>query len=60
MDAVETSDDYLQRATESADVFRLTFRARATLQQRVLSAMRAGADEAAAWVSQRDLNGRFP
>ncbi|MSR10014.1 MAG: protease SohB [Gammaproteobacteria bacterium] len=60
VDALETSDDYLQRATESADVFRLTFRARPTLQQRVLSAMRAGADEAAAWVSQRDLNGRFP
>jgi len=60
VDAVETSDDYLQRATESADVFRLTFRARPTLQQRVLSAMRSGADEAAAWVSQRDLNGRFP
>lgn len=60
VDALETSDDYLHRAAESADVYRVHYRARPTLQQRVLSAVRAGADEAAAWLSQRDQDGRFP
>ncbi|MEQ1802515.1 MAG: protease SohB [Gammaproteobacteria bacterium] len=60
VDAVETSDDYLHRAAESADLYRVHYRARATLQQRVLSAVRAGADEAAAWLTQRDQDGRFP
>jgi serine protease SohB len=60
VDAVETSDDYLHRAAESADLFRVSYKARATLQQRVLSAVRAGADEAAAWLTQRDQEGRFP
>lgn len=60
VDAVETSDDYLHRAAEAADLYRVSYKARPTLQQRVLSAVRAGADEAAAWVSQRDRDGRFP
>ncbi|MBL8200811.1 MAG: protease SohB [Chromatiales bacterium] len=60
VDALETSDDYLHRAAESADLYRVHYKARATLQQRVLSAVRAGADEAAAWLSQRDQDGRFP
>lgn len=60
VDAVETSDDYLHRAAESADLYRVHYRARPTLQQRVLAAVRAGADEAAAWMSQRDRDGRFP
>ncbi len=60
VDAVETSDDYLHRAAESADLYRVHYKARATLQQRVLSAVRAGADEASAWLSQRDQDGRFP
>jgi serine protease SohB len=60
VDALETSDDYLQRAAESADLYRVRYRARPTLQQRVLSAIRSGADEAAAWMSQRDRDGRFP
>ncbi len=60
VDAVETSDDYLQRAADSADLYRVSYRVRPTLQQRVLSAIQAGANEASAWVSQRDLDGRFP
>lgn len=60
VDAVETSDDYLHRAADSADLYRVHYRARPTLQQRVLSAVRAGADEIAAWMSQRDQDGRFP
>jgi serine protease SohB len=60
VDVVETSDDYLQRAAESSDVYRVSYRAKHTLQQRVLSAIRSGADEAASWVSQRDVDGRFP
>lgn len=60
VDALETSDDYLHRAAESADLYRVHYKGRPTLQQRVLSAVRAGADEAAAWLSQRDQDGRFP
>ncbi len=60
VDAIETSDDYLQRSAESANLYKVTFRARPTLQQRILATMRSGADEAAAWMSQRDQDGRFP
>lgn len=60
VDAIETSDDYLHRAAESADLYRVRYKARPTLQQRVLAAVRAGADEVAAWMSQRDQDGRFP
>ena len=60
VDALETSDDYLHRAAGTADVYRLHYKARPTLQQRVLSAVRAGADAAAAWLTQRDRDGRFP
>jgi len=60
VDAIETSDDYLHRAAESADLYRVRYKARPTLQQRVLAGVRAGADEAAAWLSQRDQDGRFP
>ena len=60
VDGLETSDDYLHRAAGAADLYRVHFRARPTIQQRVLSAVRAGADEAAAWLSQRDQDGRFP
>ncbi len=60
VDAIETSDDYLHRAAESADVYRVSYKARQTLQQRVLAAVRTAADESAAWLSQRDQDGRFP
>jgi serine protease SohB len=59
VDALETSDDYLIRAMESADLFHVSFHARPTLQQRVLSAMRATVDEAALWLSQRNQESRF-
>ena len=60
VDSIETSDDYLQRAAGSADLYRLSFKARPTLQQRVLSAIRSSADEVVAWLSQRDHESRFP
>ncbi len=59
VDALETSDDYLIRAMESADLFHVSFHAKPTLQQRVLSAMRATVDEAAIWLSQRNQESRF-
>lgn len=59
VDALETSDDYLIRAMESADLFHVSFHGKPTLQQRVLSAMRATVDEAALWLSQRNQEGRF-
>jgi len=60
VDAIETSDDYLHRLADNADLYRLSYKARPTLQQRVLSAVRSGADELAGWVSQRDRDARFP
>ncbi len=60
VDALETSDDYLHRVAETSDLYRVHYRARPTLQQRVLTAVRAGADEAAAWLAQRDRDGRLP
>ncbi|MEZ5564780.1 MAG: protease SohB [Gammaproteobacteria bacterium] len=60
VDAIETSDDYLQRAAEDADLFRVCYKAHVTLQQRVLSTISSGADELAAWLSQRDRQSRFP
>ena len=59
VDALETSDDYLIRAMESSDLYRISFHAKPTLQQRVLSSMRATVDEAALWVSQRNQESRF-
>ena len=60
VDALEASDDYLLRAVESADVYRVSYHARPTLQQRVLSAVRAGADELGSWVAERNQTGRLP
>ena len=59
VDALETSDDYLIRAMESADLYHVSFHAKPTLQQRVLSAMRVTVDEAALWLSQRNQESRF-
>lgn len=60
VDALEASDDYLLRAAESADVYRVSYHAKPTLQQRVLSAVRAGADELAGWVAERNRAARLP
>ncbi len=60
VDVIETSDDYLHRAAAGADLYHVRYKAHVTLQQRVLSAISSGADEVAAWVSQRDRQGRFP
>lgn len=60
VDALEASDDYLLRAAESADVYRVSYHAKPTLQQRVLSAVRAGADELSSWVAERNQAGRLP
>lgn len=60
VDALTTSDDYLLHAAESADVYAVTYRARPTLQQRVLGAIQAGADAWAAWLSQRNQDSRYP
>lgn len=59
VDAIGSSDDYLMGAAETADVFLLTYRARPTLQRRVLSALRAGADEFSLWLSQRNQESRY-
>lgn len=54
VDAVGSSDDYLIRAADSADVLQVTWRARPTFQQRLFSALGAGADAVALWLSQRN------
>lgn len=60
VDELATSDDYLLKAAEAADLLHVTYRVRPTLQQRVLHAMRAGADELYCWLAERGLYGRWP
>lgn len=54
VDTIGSSDDYLIKSAGSADVLQVTWRARPTVQQRLFSAIRAGADELALWLSQRN------
>lgn len=59
VDEITASDDYLVKALEQADVLELSWRAKQTLQQRVLHSMRAGADTLANWASQRNHESRW-
>jgi serine protease SohB len=59
VDELVATDDYLLRMLESADLLHVTWRTRPTLQQRVLAAMRAAADEVTLWVAGREQENRF-
>lgn len=59
VDAIGSSDDYLIRAAQDADVLQLAWRARPTLQQRVLGSLRAAADELSLWLAQRNQEGPY-
>ena len=59
VDELGSSDDYLMKRAEVADLYHLSWRARPTLQQRVLSSIRALGDEFDLWVSQRQHESRF-
>jgi serine protease SohB len=60
VDGLTASDDYLVAAARDADVLKLSYRARPTLQQRVLAAVSAGTDEVLDRLSQRNQLNRFP
>ncbi|MBM4196287.1 MAG: protease SohB [Gammaproteobacteria bacterium] len=60
IDELGSSDDYLLAATERADVFHVTYKARHSLQERLLAAVRAAADQVELWIAQRQKEGSLP
>jgi serine protease SohB len=59
VDEIGASDDLLMKLAGEADLFHLSWKVRPTLQQRLLTAVRAGADELSLWLSQRNQESRF-
>lgn len=59
VDDVGASDDHLMQLAGEADLFHVSWKGRPTLQQRLLTAVRAGADELSLWLSQRNQESRF-
>jgi serine protease SohB len=60
VDELGTSDDHLLRLVGEADVYRVACKAARSLPDRLREALRAGLDEASAWLSQRNQEGRYP
>jgi len=60
IDELGSSDDYLLAATERADVFHVTYKARHSLQERLLAAVRAAADQVELWIAQRQKERSLP
>jgi serine protease SohB len=60
VDEIGSSDDYLLKAAADADVFHLTYRAKHTLPEKLLAWAKAGVDQAALWIAQRDRESRLP
>lgn len=60
VDELGSSDDYLLRATESADVFHVAYRAKHTLPEKLLAAVRAGAEQVELWIAQRQRERTLP
>jgi len=60
VDELGTSDDHLLRLVTDADVYQVTCKAPRSLPDRVREALHAGLDEASAWLSQRNQEGRYP
>lgn len=59
IDQIGTSDDYLLAAAADADIFGVSYRARHTFQERLLSAFESSADRAVLWFAQREHRGRL-
>jgi serine protease SohB len=60
VDEIGSSDDYLLKATETADVFHVSYKAKHTLPERLLAMARASADAAALWLAERQQESRLP
>jgi serine protease SohB len=60
VDEIGSSDDYLLRAVEASDVYHVTYRARHTLQERLVAAVRAGAEQMELWLGQRQQERLLP
>jgi len=60
VDEIGASDDYLQAAMDRADVFHVTYRARHSLQEKLLASVRAAADQVELWVAERQRKAGLP
>lgn len=60
VDEIGASDDYLLRAAADADLFHLTYRARHTLPEKLLAAVRAAGEQVELWIGQRQRERSLP
>jgi serine protease SohB len=60
VDELGSSDDYLLAAAETADVFHVTYKAKHTLPEKLLAAVRAGAEQVELWIAQRQRERSLP
>ncbi len=60
VDALGASDDYLLAAIGRADVFHVAYRARHSLADKILAAVRAAAGEVELWLGQRQRERSLP
>ena len=59
VDEIGSSDDYLMKLAEGADLYHVSFRVRPTLAQRVLGSVGEAAGEVDTWLAQRGRESRF-
>jgi serine protease SohB len=59
VDEIGSSDDYLMKLAEGADLYHVSFRVRPTLAQRVLGSVGEAAGEVETWLAQRGRESRF-
>lgn len=60
VDDLGSSDDYLLAAAARADVFRVSYRARHSLPEKIMAAVRAAAEQAELWIGQRRQERSLP
>ena len=60
VDELGSSDDYLLAAAARADVFQVTWRTKHSLQEKLMAAVRATADQAELWMGQRQRERSLP
>jgi len=59
VDVLGSSDDYLLRAADEADIFGIRYQGKQSLQQRLMAAMQAGTERAWLWLAQFQQERRF-
>jgi len=60
IDELGSSDDYLLALAQHCDLFHVTYRAKHTLPEKLLAAVRAAADQAEGWISERQRERLYP